>query len=160
MSGCPDRIFLMHLREIVLRNVEQHGDGLQLRDHGQAVGVVGMDHVAFIDHTQTDAPADGGGDAAVGQLQLGSVDLGLIALDRALGLVDVAIWVSSCCLEIIVAREQDFEAFEIALGVLELGPGLWPFALLPGRAAPETDAGRSRPTARPCGRFALPGTPL
>src|SRR5262249_31799987 len=77
-----------HLGEVVFRNVEHHGDGLELRNHGQAVvGVIGTYYVARVDQTQPDAPGDGSGDTAVGQLQLGVVDLRLVALDDALVLI-------------------------------------------------------------------------
>ena len=39
-----------------------------------------------IDEAEADAPADGGGDAGVGELQLGVVDLTLVCLDDPFGL--------------------------------------------------------------------------
>ena len=82
MAG-RQRIFLSICGQLIFRNVEEYSDGLELRDHGQTVvGVIGAHHVALVDQTQTNAPGDRRGDAAVGQLQLGGVDLGLIALDE------------------------------------------------------------------------------
>ena len=77
--------------------------------------------VALVDETQTNPPADGGRDAAVGQLQLGAVNLGLIALERALMLVDLGQLRVKLLFGDQIAAEQNFEAFEIALGVLEQG---------------------------------------
>src|SRR5205814_7302549 len=51
-----------HLGEIVFRNGENQGDGLELCNHGQAVvGVIGTHHIAHVNLAQSDTPGDGGG---------------------------------------------------------------------------------------------------
>ena len=82
---------------------------------------VGLHHVTFVDETQTDAPADGGGDAAIGQLQLGIVDLRLITLNDALDLVNRGDLGVKFLFGDHISAQQGLEAFEIALGVPELG---------------------------------------
>ena len=52
------------LRKLVLRQGENHGDRLQLRDDEKTVLVGGVHDIADIDETQTDAAADGSSDAA------------------------------------------------------------------------------------------------
>ncbi len=48
--------------------------------------------------TQTDATADWSGDSAIGKIQLGVIDGGLVRLYRAIELAHGGCWVSSCCL--------------------------------------------------------------
>ena len=75
-------------RQAVLRDGEDDGDRLQLRDHDQAAGIAGVDDVAGIDQAQPEPRGERGGDAAVDELQLGAVDLRLVGLHRALVLAN------------------------------------------------------------------------
>ena len=79
---------LLQCRDLVLRQREYHGDGLQLSDHHEAVRL-GRRYVVAERHLlQTDAPRDRRDDVAVDEIQLGGVDLSLIGFDIALVLHD------------------------------------------------------------------------
>ena len=69
---------VQQLRQIILRDGENHRDGLDLGDHRQPGGIGGVDDVARVHQAQPDAAADGRGDLGVDQLQLGVVDLPLV----------------------------------------------------------------------------------
>ena len=86
-QAVPGLEFIEHRREVVLGDGKHDRDGLQLGDHGQPGGIGGVNDVARIHRRRPIRPADGGGDAAISQLQLGVVDLPLVELDGALELV-------------------------------------------------------------------------
>jgi len=74
-------------RQAVLGDREDHGDGLKLGDRHQPVRIGRANDVARVHQAQPDSTADRRGDAAVGQLELGHVDLSLVELDDAFVLV-------------------------------------------------------------------------
>ena len=67
------------MRQIVFGRREDDADRLDLRDDDDAGGVAGLHVIALIDLTQADAPADRGDDAAIGYVEVGRVDLRLVA---------------------------------------------------------------------------------
>ena len=71
---------LVDLRKLLLRQVEQHRDGPDLRDHHDAVGVVRLYQIAFVDQPQPGAPVERRDDPGVAKHRLGIVDRRLIAL--------------------------------------------------------------------------------
>lgn len=77
------------LRKLVLRKGKDNGDGLKLGDDEQAVGVAGVNNVAGIHEAEADAAADRCGDVAIGELQLGIIDLPLIGANGAVELADL-----------------------------------------------------------------------
>ncbi len=80
--------FLHYRGDVVFRECKDHRDRLQLRDDNDAVGVARMHDVADIDLAQPEPTADRCGDARIGELQLGTVDLGLVRLERTFVLAD------------------------------------------------------------------------
>src|SRR3989441_13333811 len=63
------------LRQLVLREAEERGDRLKLRDDHKTVLVVRVDNVTGIHEAQADAAADRRSDVAIGELQFGVIDL-------------------------------------------------------------------------------------
>ena len=116
----PARSHLLHdLGEVILGNREDHSDGLQLGDDGQAIGVGRMDHVARIHQAQADSAGDWRGDPAVNQLQLRVVDNALVGLNGAFILphqcglsVELLLWDG-------VLRQQDPVTLQVHIGVVE-----------------------------------------
>src|SRR5207302_245150 len=108
------------LGKLVLGQAEEHGDGLKLSDDHQAIGVGRVHDIAGVNQTQPDPAADGSGDAAIGELQFGVVNLALIRGDRAIKLAN------QCCLRVkLLLRDDTFlkeklVALEIDFGVLAL----------------------------------------
>jgi hypothetical protein len=80
---------LHDLGQVVLGEVEEHGDGLKLRNGGHAVGVVGMDDVALVDQAQAEPPCERREDPAVGKLQFDVLDDAFVGFDGAFKLMDV-----------------------------------------------------------------------
>ena len=74
--------------DFVLGDRERHGDGVDLRDDGDAGRVVGPHQVAGIDQPQADPAVDRRLDPAVVELELDVVDQRPIDLHRGLGLAD------------------------------------------------------------------------
>ena len=68
-SVSPGCIFLVTCRKTVFGDIEDHRDGLQLRDDRQAVRVRRMHHVALIDQPQSDAAGQRRRDVRVNQLE-------------------------------------------------------------------------------------------
>ena len=136
-------------RKLVFGNGEDHADGLDLRDHQQAVGVGGVHDVAGVHQPQTDAAGDGRGDVTVDQVELGAVDLPLIGFDDAFILRHQRLLRGVLLLGNGVLLEQRFVAAEIHLGVREQRLVADAGRLRPARAAPGRGADRFRPAARP-----------
>ena len=83
---CQQR--LLQVARTVLWHREHHVDGCQLRDGAHAVGIAAAHHVAHVNRAQTDAAADGRGDAAVAQVQLGHALVGAVNHHGAFKLPD------------------------------------------------------------------------
>ena len=69
--------------ELVFRKREDHGDGLQLRDNEEAVGVGRMDDVAGVHLAQADDAVDGRRDSGVGDVDFGGLDSGAVGGEYA-----------------------------------------------------------------------------
>ncbi len=110
---------LLHAADVVLRNREDHGDRLQLRDHCQAGEIGGMHDIAGVDHAQPDAARDRRDDAAIGQLQPGTLDLSLIGLDRTLALLDQGNLTVNLLLRGLLRFEQQVISIQVELRHLE-----------------------------------------
>ncbi len=78
-----------HLRQLILRQTEDHRNRLQLGNDQQAAGVRSVNHVSSIHQAQTDAAADGRGNVGKGKLELGAIDRSLIGGDGAVKLPDL-----------------------------------------------------------------------
>src|SRR5581483_7830738 len=66
-----------------LRHGIEDRDRLELRDDDDAVGIAGLDDVAWVDLSQAKATADRSGDAGVGELQPRVIDLARVYTHRA-----------------------------------------------------------------------------
>ena len=76
------------LRQVVLGGGEQHADRRDLGDDDDAGRIGRLQIVAGVDEPQADAAADRRDDAAIGDVELGGVDLRLVGADRRLVLRD------------------------------------------------------------------------
>ena len=76
----------LHLRELILRQGEDDGDGMDLGDDDEAGRVRGMDDVAGVDEAQTDDTIDGRINFGVAEVDACGFDGGLISFDGAGGL--------------------------------------------------------------------------
>ena len=74
---------LDHIREVVFREGEQGGYGLDLRNDDKPVWIRRMNHVALIDEPQSDTAAQRRRNLAINQLQFLVVNLRLIRANRA-----------------------------------------------------------------------------
>ena len=79
---------LRHARQLVLRQREDDGDGIELRDDHDAGRVTGVHHVAGVDLAHAGDAVDGRRDARVIELQARALDLRLVGLRRGVGLID------------------------------------------------------------------------
>src|SRR3984893_16331428 len=109
-----------YLGKLILRQAEKNGDGLELRDYQQTVGVCGMHHVSDVHKTQPDASADRRDDMRVGKLQLCAIDLGLIGLDSPTGLANQRLLGIELLFGDDAFLKEEFEALEIDLNVAKL----------------------------------------
>ena len=87
-SSVPFPICRDHGLQVVFRQGEENGDGLELGDHEHGIGVGGMNDVAGINQPQTNASGDRRRDMAINEIQLGIVDRGLVVADGSFELVD------------------------------------------------------------------------
>jgi hypothetical protein len=72
----------LYARQVRLGDRKYDVDRLHLRDDDETIRVVRVDHVAGVDLAQTKAARDGRRDFRERQLQLGVVDLSLVARNR------------------------------------------------------------------------------
>jgi hypothetical protein len=72
--------------QIVLRQAEDHGNRLQLRDDHQSIWITGMNNVAHVHLAQANAPADWRSNARIDEIQLYGVNLCLVGADSAIQL--------------------------------------------------------------------------
>ncbi len=112
---------VVNLRELILRQAKDDGDGLNLRDDKEAVGVRSVNNVAGIDEAQAYATGDGRSDAAIVELKFGVVDLRLVGFDGAVELADLGLLRIELLLGDNTFFEEKLEAFVIRLGVAALG---------------------------------------
>ena len=112
---------LLNLRQVGLRQREDHRDRLDLGDHDEAVGVGRVDDVADIDLPYAGDPVDRRGQPGVVELHLGRFDQRLVGFDGALQLDTCAFWVSSSCGVASALGQQLVVAVEIGVRVCELG---------------------------------------
>ena len=108
-----------HRGQAVLGNREHHCDRLQLRDHHEPCGITRAYDVACVDLAQAEAPADRRGDPAIGQLELGRIDRGLVDLDGGLVLPDERLLRVVLLLGDRVLLQQYAIALEVDARVLE-----------------------------------------
>ena len=80
---------LHDLRELILGQGEDDGDGLDLGHQNQARGIGGVDDVAWVDGADADGAVDGRGDVSVGDVDLGGLNGGLVGLESSGGLSGV-----------------------------------------------------------------------
>ena len=113
-------LLLGHVGQIVLRQREQHGDRIHLRDHHDAAGVGRVDDVARIDQAHAGHAVDGRLDARVVELQLGVLDRRVVVLDGPRELRDQCLLVVDLLLRQEVLCPHRLVAIEIALGAIEL----------------------------------------
>src|SRR5260370_41286674 len=69
--GVPLAQLVENLRELILRQRENYGDGLDLRNDQQPIGVRGVDNVSGIDQAKAYAARNRGGDSGIGELKFG-----------------------------------------------------------------------------------------
>src|SRR5262249_41684612 len=81
--------FAGYLRQLILREREDHRNRLQLSDHQKAVGVRGVDGVADVDEPQNDAATNWGRYMGINDLQLGAIDDPLVSLNGTFKLTDL-----------------------------------------------------------------------
>ncbi len=112
--------FVVNLRELILRQAKDDGDGLNLRDDKEAVGVRSVNNVAGIDEAQAYATGDGRSDAAIVELKFGVVDLRLVGFYRAVELADLRLLRIELLLGDDAFFEKKLEAFVIRFGVAAL----------------------------------------
>ena len=110
-----------HFGQLGLGQREHHGDGLGLGDDHQAIGVGTGHQVALVHLAQAETATDGRGDARVVQLQLGIVDIGLVALDRAFVLAHQRGLRVDLLFGDGVLLVQGLVALQVAAGVFQLG---------------------------------------
>src|ERR1700742_432771 len=77
---------MCHLPQLILRQREDHGDRLQLRDDDEAAGIGGVYDVALVDEPDARASGQWRADRGVVELDLRRVDIGLVGRDRGLQL--------------------------------------------------------------------------
>ena len=111
---------LRHQLKVVFRQGEQYRNGLELSDHQQSVCVRGVDHIARVHKSQPNLSIDGRFNVAVGQVQLGIVDLRIVGthqtfLLRHHGLLRVVLLLSDDALFIQVGI-----ALQVALSILQV----------------------------------------
>ncbi len=109
-----------HRAEIVLRQGEDDGAGLDLRQHRERIGVVGVDDVAEIDLAEADDAIDRRVDGGEVELGLRRFDRGLIGIDHGLGLVDLGLLLIDVLLGLVIALHQLLESRQILLRVDQL----------------------------------------
>src|SRR5262249_49737385 len=77
-----------HLGKLVLRQTEEHGNGLKLSNDDQAVRVVGVHDISRIYEAQADAPADRRSDAGICELKLRIGNRAFVGMDGTVILAD------------------------------------------------------------------------
>ena len=78
---------LLNFFQRLLGQCEHDGNGLQLCEHNDAVGVSGANDIAFVNHPNSGAPLYGGCDGGVIELHPGAINSRLVRFDRSLKLV-------------------------------------------------------------------------
>src|SRR5437899_572444 len=87
-----------------------------------------MHQIAFVDEPRSEAPVDRRTDIGIAEVELGGIDLRLVALDRSLQLPD------SCLLLVIALPRLPSGADQLFIAVeIELGAGQLRLVLLFGR---------------------------
>ena len=86
--GCPVAWRLSTRGDVLLREREDHGNGLYGGDHQQSAGVGGVHQVPNIHKAQPDPAIDGRSNVAIGKVQLCRINLGLVHLDSSFILAD------------------------------------------------------------------------
>src|ERR1700722_8316787 len=107
------------LGQAVLRNAEQDRDGLKLRNDQYPGSIRGMNHISWIDQTQTGNARDGRRDLRVNQLEFCVLDVGLIGSYAAFELRNYAGRPVDLRFGNRVLRQQLFIAFELGARVLK-----------------------------------------
>ncbi len=109
-----------HIGQLCLRQSEQHGNRLGLRNDDQAVGVRRVDHVALVKLAQPQPPRNRCDDAGKAELQFGAVDRRLVTFARTQELLHqrrLRIHLLTCDR---ILLEQQLVALQIALRVQQL----------------------------------------
>ena len=114
-------LVLAHFVEGLLRQRKADEDRLELGDRNQRGIVVGVHEVALVDEAGAQPPVDRRADVGVAEIELGGVDLRLVALDCGLQLGDQR-GLLVIALPGLVARAEELGiALEIELGAGQLG---------------------------------------
>ena len=113
------RLRRVDLKQLLLRQGEEHAHRAQLGDHDDA-GIAGTHQVAFVDHADAGAPVDGRDDGGVLQERLGVGDGGVVEPELGRELVDQRLLGVDGLLGDDVAAELGV-ALEVAMGIGELG---------------------------------------
>ena len=111
---------LAHRAEIALRQREDHGARLDLREHRERIDVIGVDDVADIDLTEADHAVDRRRNGGVIELGLRRLDGGLIGVDRRLCRVDFGLLGIDVLQRLGVPQHQRLEPRQVLLGVDQL----------------------------------------
>ena len=107
-------------RQHLLWQGELDGNRVDLGHGEQALGVGHAQEVAFIDCANTDAAGDRGANLRVGKLYLRGINRGLVALGGGFQLVDQGLLLVVGLLGNAVIDAEQFVAFEVDLGDLQL----------------------------------------
>src|ERR1041385_9043175 len=123
---------LPNLRQVIFSNTKEHVYGFQLRDDEHAVCISGMNDVAGIDETQTDASGNRRCDPAIRKVDLCGVDLSLIDVHDAFVLMDGRDLRVELLLRNRVFTESELIASQIDVRIFEqrLVALILPFSLL------------------------------
>ncbi len=107
---------LLNLGEMIFSDAEDNRDGLELRDHHQDSGAIGLHDISGIDQPQSHAPGDRRGDMRVYQIDLGIRQLALVIFHRAFILQHDLLLIVKLLLGDGVAIQGLLVAFQIDLG--------------------------------------------
>ena len=112
---------LHHQRHLTFRQGENDVTWADFSNAHKTVGVRSLDHVAFVHIAQAEPPADGGGNAAVFQLQAGRIHGGLIGPHNALELPHQGTLRFVLLRRYVVALGKFGVAAKVVAGVFKLG---------------------------------------
>ena len=111
---------LHHVRQLVLGKAEERGNGIELRDQHQPVGVAGVHQVAGIHQPQPGDAVDRGADLRIVEAEAGRVDLRLVELHRSFELSHQRRLIVGLLVGDQLLRDQLAIAIEVQPGALEL----------------------------------------